>query len=313
MYWKTLFSKWGTTARKFTYFLIRRTKNDTIFRVASALSYTSLIAIVPLFAIGLSIFSAFPAFENIRGQVQDFIVQNMAPALGHEVSNYLSEFLKASAGLTAIGVISIVVTSIMMLSTIENSFNFIFRVSRPRRITTKITLYWTVITLGPLLLGAAFSIRSYVFALAAKSVDGTILNNVYLSSLLPSLITMLMLIIVYTLVPNKKVRFSNATVGAFIAVLLFGLLRKIFAMAVLTSATYQTLYGALAIIPVFLIWMYLAWAVVIFGAVITAALEDFQTFDEKLLKKIIILDAPENRELKKNEHIRKKHLPKEQK
>ena len=119
MYWKTLFSKWGTTARKFTYFLIRRTKNDTIFRVASALSYTSLIAIVPLFAIGLSIFSAFPAFENIRGQVQDFIVQNMAPALGHEVSNYLSEFLKASAGLTAIGVISIVVTSIMMLSTIQ--------------------------------------------------------------------------------------------------------------------------------------------------------------------------------------------------
>ena len=313
MYWKTLLKDKAQTTQKFLSFLGRRAKNDTIFRVSSALSYTSLIAIVPLFAIGLSIFSAFPAFENIRTQVQDFIIQNMAPALGHEVSAYLSEFLQASAGLTAIGVVSIVVTSIMMLSTIENSFNFIFRVSRPRRITTKITLYWTVITLGPLLLGAAFSIRSYVFAIAAKSVDGEILNNVYISSILPSLITMLMLIIVYTLVPNKKVGFINAAIGALCAVILFAVLRKIFAMAVLTSATYQTLYGALAIIPIFLIWMYLAWSVVIFGAVITAALEDYQNLDERTLKKTLVLDAPENRGLKKNEHIRKKLLQKEQK
>ena len=313
MYWKTLLKDKAQTTQKFLSFLGRRAKNDTIFRVSSARSYTSLIAIVPLFAIGLSIFSAFPAFDNIRGQVQDFIVQNMAPALGHEVSAYLSEFLQASAGLTAIGVVSIVVTSIMMLSTIENSFNFIFRVSRPRRITTKITLYWTVITLGPLLLGAAFSIRSYVFAIAAKSVDGEILNNVYISSILPSLITMLMLIIVYTLVPNKKVGFINAAIGALCAVILFAVLRKIFAMAVLTSATYQTLYGALAIIPIFLIWMYLAWSVVIFGAVITAALEDYQNLDERTLKKTLVLDAPENRGLKKNEHIRKKLLQKEQK
>ena len=151
------------TISEFSYFLIRRARNDTIFRVAASLSYTSLIAIVPLFAIGLSIFSAFPAFESIRDQIQEMLLRNLAPTLGNEVSAYFADFLKASAGLTTIGVISIVVTSIMLLSTIENSFNFIFRVSRPRHITTKITLYWTVITLGPLLLGAAFSIRSYVF------------------------------------------------------------------------------------------------------------------------------------------------------
>ena len=295
MYWKTLFSKWGTTARKFTYFLIRRTKNDTIFRVASALSYTSLIAIVPLFAIGLSIFSAFPAFENIRGQVQDFIVQNMAPALGHEVSNYLSEFLKASAGLTAIGVISIVVTSIMMLSTIENSFNFIFRVSRPRRITTKITLYWTVITLGPLLLGTAFSMRGYLFTLQKFMPQDIAATEILISKLIPSMITMLLLVLVYVLVPNKKIKIGNAFIGSLVAVIMFAFLRKGFAYFMIKAATYKTLYGALATLPVFLIWMYLAWAVVIFGAVVTAALEEYQQLDKRSLKKIIIARKPEKR------------------
>ena len=110
MYIKTSLKQWSKQAQNFLYFLARRAKNDTIFRVSASLSYTTLIAMVPLFAIGLSIFSAFPAFESIRGQIQEFLLHNMAPALGQEVSGYLSEFLKASAGLTAIGVVSIVVT-----------------------------------------------------------------------------------------------------------------------------------------------------------------------------------------------------------
>ena len=263
------------TISEFSYFLIRRARNDTIFRVAASLSYTSLIAIVPLFAIGLSIFSAFPAFESIRDQIQEMLLRNLAPTLGNEVSAYFADFLKASAGLTTIGVISIVVTSIMLLSTIENSFNFIFRVSRPRHITTKITLYWTVITLGPLLLGAAFSIRSYFFALpglSAENIDASIL----LSTMLPALMTIIVLMIIYIFVPNKKVRFTNAACGALIAMLLLAILRKCFGMTVQASAAYQTLYGALAIIPIFLVWMYSAWSVVIFGAVVTAALDEFQ-------------------------------------
>ena len=115
------------------------------------------------------------------------------------------------------------------------------------------------------------------------------------------------------MVPNKKIRIVNAAAGAFIAVILFGILRKAFGVAVLTSTTYQTLYGALAVIPIFLIWMYLAWAVVIFGAVITAALEDFQQLDERGLKKSLILNAPEKRDFTKNHQHRKKLLPKEQK
>lgn len=280
MYWKTKFKNAAETLKNFLIFLVRRAKNDTIFRVSSSLSYTSLIAIVPLFVIGLAIFSAFPGFTTIKGQFQDFILKNFVPDIGQEISQYFVSFLNASAQVTTIGVVGLAVTSIMLLSTIENSFNFIFKVYKPRNIKTKITLYWTVITLGPILLGAAFSLRSYLFTLQNLMPEG-IGKSMYFSQMIPSLITMLVLVMVYVLVPNKKVKISNAFVGAFIAVLLFGVLRKSFGILVIENATYKTLYGALAALPVFLIWMYLAWSVVIFGAVVTAALEEYQAIEEE--------------------------------
>ena len=130
---------------------------------------------------------------------------------------------------------------------------------------------------------------------------------------MPALITMLMLMIVYIFVPNKKIRIRNAAGGALVALIIFWALRKIFGIVVLNSATYQTLYGALAVIPLFLIWMYLAWSVVIFGAVITAALEDYQQLDEHSLKRIMVSDAPEKRDFNKINNPRKKLLQKEHK
>ena len=161
MYWKTKIRDAAITTKNFLAFLFRRVQNDTIFRVSASLSYTSLIAIVPLFAIGLAIFSAFPGFVAIKEQFQDFILKNFVPDIEQEISHYFVDFLNATAQMTTIGVIGLVITSILMLSTIENSLNFIFKVYKPRNIKTKITLYWTVITLGPLLLGTAFSLKSY--------------------------------------------------------------------------------------------------------------------------------------------------------
>lgn len=299
MYWKnelkTKLRKYTETVREFLFFLGRRAQNDTIFRVAASLSYTSLIAIVPLFAIGLSVFSAFPVFDSVKEQIQDFLLRNFVPTIEQEVSQYLIEFIDASAQLTTIGVVSIAITAILMLSTIENSLNFIFKVTRPRRLTTKITLYWTVITLGPLLLGTAFSMRGYLFTLQKFMPQDIAATEILISKLIPSLITMLLLVLVYVLVPNKKIKIGNAFVGSLVAVILFSILRKGFAYFMIKAATYKTLYGALATLPVFLIWMYLAWAVVIFGAVVTAALEEYQQLDKKTLKKLLVAGKPEKR------------------
>ena len=119
----------ANTCKEFIIFLAQRAKADTILRVASSLSYTSLIALVPLIAIGLAIFSAFPVFSEVREQLQSLLLQNVVPDLEEEVSQYFSDFVSATAKLTTVGVVGIAVTAILLLSTIENSLNFIFKVA----------------------------------------------------------------------------------------------------------------------------------------------------------------------------------------
>jgi len=290
MNWKNRFETKKENMQNFSAFLFYRIRNDMIFRVAASLSYTSLIAVVPLIAVMLSIFSAFPVFDNVKEIVQQTIVENIIPATEAEITEYINEFIKSSAKLTALGVVGVAITSIMLLSTIENSFNFIFKVKRARRITAKITLYWTIITLGPLLLGAAISIRGY-FSFMPNAVQDFLL----VGKVLPTILTLTILVIVYLFVPNKKLKFLNAFAGAVVTLCLFCLLREGFALFMSQNATYKTLYGALAVIPVSLIWMYLSWSVVIFGAVITATLEEYQQIGGKSVQKILVKEKIEKR------------------
>ena len=279
--------------RGFIYFLIKRAQNDTVLRVASSLSYTSLIALVPVLAIALAVFSAFPVFAEVREQIQDIIIQNLMPDAGQDLKIYFNDFIKATAKLTTIGVVGIALTAVLLLSTIENSFNFIFKVTTPRRWTTKITLYWTVITLGPLLLGTGLSLKGMVaFHKILSSIPEA---QIWFGNILPTLITCLLLIGVYVFIPNKKVSLSSAFVGAVTAMLLFGVLRHGFALFMLKNNTYKTLYGAVAAVPLTLVWMYLYWAVVIFGAVVTAALDEYRGIDKRGLKKILVKSKPNNR------------------
>lgn len=293
MYWKNKLLEIMQKIKEFVYFVMKRAQNDTVLRVASSLSYTSLIALVPVLAIALAIFSAFPVFNEVRQQVQDMIIQNLMPDTGEDIKLYFAQFINATAKLTTIGVVGIALTAILLLSTIENSFNFIFKVTRPRRFTTKITLYWTIITLGPLLLGTAFSLKGYA---AFNDVLHTVPElQVIMGSILPFLLTWLVLTGVYIFVPNKKVDFLNAGAGAFVAMCLFWVLRFGFSMFMVKNNTYKTLYGAVAAVPLTLVWMYLYWAAVIFGAVVTAALEEFRQLDRRNLNKIIAGGKPNKR------------------
>lgn len=309
-FYKSLIAK-AQTGKEFILFLAQRAKADTILRVASSLSYTSLIALVPLIAIGLAIFSAFPVFSEVREQLQAMLLQNVVPDLEEEVSQYFSDFISATAKLTTVGVVGIAVTAILLLSTIENSLNFIFKVYKARSIKTKITLYWTVITLGPLLLGTGFSMRGYVYALQKFMPETLVNTEVFFSAVLPSLFTTLALMLLYVLVPNKKVGIWHAFIGAFAAMIMFYILRKSFGSFLISTNTYNVLYGALAIIPIMLVWLYLIWAVVIFGAVITAALDEFAELPQN--KELRVFDYSQHRTGKKNRHYVKKFLPKEQK
>ena len=300
-----------SSARDFCRFIASRIQTDNILRVASSLSYTSLIAIVPLFAIGLAIFSAFPVFSDIRGQLQEALIQNVVPAIGQEVNQYFNEFVSATAKLTTVGVVGIVFTAILLLSTIENSFNYIFKVYKPRSIKTKITLYWTVITWGPLLYGTGVSLKGYFFMLQ-KLVPQEFGISYIFQSMLPGVFTLLMLMLVYILVPNKKVRFLHAFWGALFALIGIYIMRKFFGTFIASSVVYTTLYGAMAAIPLLLLWLYLNWTVIIFGAAITAALGEYKEREKEEVQ--IKNNEKSSRKYyynKKNHNRQKKFLPKE--
>lgn len=267
--------------RKFNRLFIKKLhlhlRDTALLRVAAALSYTSLIAVVPLISIALAIFAAFPMFADVRAQVQEFLIQYFVPDLGPNLQQYMTEFVGAAAKLTTLGVVGLAVTAVLMLSTIENSFNFIFKVKKHRRLATKITMYWTILTLSPLLLGAAFSLKGYMLTLRYFSDDvaqgwwlvGTVLVHAVLA--------FSFLFVAYVVVPNKKVRPFSAFWGAICAFILMSLLRYGFGYFLVLNVTYKTLYGALATVPLLLIWMYSWWAVVLFGAVVAATMEELHT------------------------------------
>lgn len=264
----------GRWLKQFGRHVVQRVKTDNVPRVASALSYTSLLALVPLLAISVAILSAFPAFDTVREQIQNFVLDNFVPTAGFAVQQHLSEFVGATGELTAVGVAGLAVTSILMLSTMEQALNGIFRVTRPRSLLGRVLVYWTVLTLGPLLIGASFTLASWLTAVRWLSdVPGSGMLG-WAPGMVPTLLTVAAFTLLYMAVPNRPVRLGDALAGAVVAALLFAGLRFGFILYVASARAYQTIYGALAAIPLFLVWMYLSWMVVLVGAVIAASLPE---------------------------------------
>mgnify|MGYP006272345729 FL=1 len=251
-------------------------RQDRNFESAGALSYTSLLALVPLMAVILGVLSAFPVFDYGVEQLQDFIFSNFVPAAGDVVREYLDQFVQRSAGLTGTGTLFLVVTALILISTIEKSLNRIWRVDRARRPTSRLIVYWAVLTLGPLMLGASLGLTSYLAALpllAPEFVRGTLQSLVFAAT--PFLVAMLAFTLIFMIVPNRRVRWNHALAGAAFSALAFELSKRGFVFYISNFPTYEKLYGALATIPIFLLWIYVSWVVILLGASLAAALTTF--------------------------------------
>ena len=263
--------------RAFLKFAVGRFQEDRGLRMAASLSYTSLLAVVPLSAIAFSMLAAFPVFEGVREEFQGVLFSNFLPQSAEAMREYFDQFIKNTAGLTAVGIIGLAATAILLLGTIEADLNAIFRVARARAMVPRLLVFWALLTLGPLLLGASFSLSTYFFALTRwAGVDGVQSTLVNFTQFLPTFMVIVALTLCYIIVPNRRINAVNALVGGIIAGLLFALLRKGFGIYVTKFPTYQTIYGAVSVVPIFLVWMYMSWAVVIFGAVITASLGEWR-------------------------------------
>lgn len=269
---RTRFGRFVHRAAAFSRLLLRRFVDDRLNVVAQGLSYTTLLAIVPLTTVVISMFSGFPVFKHWTDVLQSFIYGHFLPATGAQVEKYVRQFSKKSVQLTAAGVIVLMITSLMLMATIEDSCNAIWRSSKRRDPVYRFLVYWAILTLGPLLIGVSLSVTYYVMALPLFSLAPLAWLRIVLAYVLPFLLATLTFLLLYLVVPNAKVKKVHALIGATFAALLSQLAKYAFAVFILRFSSYRYIYGAVAVLPVFLLWVYLSWVIILSGALVTALL-----------------------------------------
>ncbi|RUO63983.1 tRNA-processing RNAse BN [Pseudidiomarina planktonica] len=271
---------YATNSWRFLRYFVRRCAQDKISVTAGHLTYVSSLALVPLIAVMFSGFAAFPMFADMRKEIQNLIVTNLIPTSSDAINGYINEFAGNASQMTTIGVVFLVVVAIMLLMTIDTAINRIWRNYQRRRLPIAIAIYWMLLTLGPLLMGSGLAISSYVVSLASFAdtyVSG--LQSAILT-IVPYITSILAFLLLYVLMPNRVVRIKHAIWGALLATILFELGKYGFTEYITRFPSYEAIYGALATIPILLVWMYLSWNIVLLGAELTASIEEFNEREE---------------------------------
>jgi membrane protein len=251
--------------------LRERFKEDHLGLTASSLTFTTIISIVPLFTVALAIFSVFPMFGKMQIGLQQLLVDSLIPDnIARQVLSYLGQFSSKASKIGWVGAIAFVVSALMLILTIDRKLNDIWRVRTTRHLARRIIVYWTLLTLGPLLLGLSLSISSYVLSASKGWVSvmpgglGAILNTVQFAVLACGMAAM------YRFVPNTQVRWTHALLGGMFVALGIELAKRGLAWYLAQVPTISAVYGAFATVPILLIWIYVAWVIVLLGAVIAA-------------------------------------------
>ena len=261
-------------------YLINRFIEDRLNANAAALTFVSLFAFVPLLTVTLSIASALPAAGDIEAKLSDFLLQFLLPESSTQVVQYLSTFIDQARSLTVFGVGILLVTAVLMLRNIEKALNDIWRNRANRRPLQSFLLYWAVLSLGPAAIGLGLGVRAYLFA-ATNDWGGIQLFGLgsILVGLLPFVISTIGLTALYAVVPNCQVPFRHALIGGVFAATTFTVARMVFT-AVMAESSYALVYGAFAAVPLFLLWIYVTWIIVLAGAVLAHSLSAFQTTEQ---------------------------------
>ena len=243
---------------------------------AAALTYTTLLSLVPLMAVTLAAFSAFPVADRVYELVQDFVFDNFVPTSSEVLQQYLSEFSAKASRLTGPGAAFLVVVALLMMANIERALNAIWEVRAKRGFASRFLIYWAVLSLGPILIGASVLVTSYIVSLPLLSEAASTGLGRRLLGLTPVAASAIAFTMMYIVVPNRRVRPGHALTGGVLAALLFEAAKHAFAVYITEFPTYEAIYGALATIPIFLVWLYLSWIIALLGAEVTHCLSIYR-------------------------------------
>ena len=251
--------------------LARRLRDDRGIQTAGSLTFTTLLALVPLVTVAVALSTAFPVFDQAMEALKGYVSGQLLPEGGAKVTQQFSAFAAKAGRLTAIGIAFLAVTALMLILTVDEVMNRIFRVQRRRMLAQRLLMYWAVLSLGPLLIGASLSMTSVLVGSSLGLLNlGWLTRGVL--GLMPFFFTCAALTLLYLVVPYRRIDLRHALIGAVLAGLLFEAAKRGFALYITKFPTYTLIYGAFAAVPIFLLWLYLSWVVVLFGATLTAIL-----------------------------------------
>ncbi|MBI3937207.1 MAG: YihY family inner membrane protein [Betaproteobacteria bacterium] len=249
---------------------------ERCLQVAASLTFTTLLALVPMVAVALTVISAFPVFGAFTEHLERFVLENLVPESAEAIAAYTEQFTENAGRLTALGAAFLGLTALLLMLTIDRAFNTIWRVTRPRPMLQRVLIYWTVLTVGPLLIGVSLSLTYWLVGISLGVVRDIPGAGVALLKIMPVVLTSVAFALLYLAVPNRRIALGDALLGGVAAGLAFEAMKRGFAFYVTQFPTYKLVYGAFASIPIFLLWVYLSWMVVVFGAVVVAVLPEWR-------------------------------------
>jgi membrane protein len=258
--------------------IVTRFVRDGCVETAASLTFTTLLSLVPMMTVALATFSAFPVFDDFSAQFKIYLLNNLMPEnAGIIITQYMQQFADSATRLTAVGIVFLAITAMSMMLTIDHAFNVIWQVTRPRPLVKRLVAYWAVLTLAPLLIGASLSLTSWLIGLSMGDGKHVSPFGIVVLKTLPILFTTLAFTLLFRLVPNRHVPRAHALIGALVAAVVFETTNRVFGYFVSHFPSYELVYGAFASVPIFLMWIYLSWLTILFGAVIAASLSHWRT------------------------------------
>ncbi len=251
--------------------LRQRFREDRLGVTAGSLTFTTLISLVPLVTVMLALFSAFPMFASFQGSLEKFFLQSLVPdTIARPVLMALTQFAGKANRLGTVGLVLLVATALALMLTIDRSLNAIWRVRQPRPIAQRVLVYWAAATLGPLLLAVSLSLTSYAISASRGVVDALPGGLSLLLGVLEFMLFAAGMAGLFHYVPNTHVRWRHALAGGIFTACGFEVAKSVLGWYLRQVPTYAMVYGAFATVPIFLVWLYVSWVVVLLGAVVAA-------------------------------------------
>lgn len=268
-------NQYVTLLLSFLAFFSHKIQKGHIHVESGYLAYVTIMSLVPLMLVMFSIMTVFPIFNELATVLENFVYANFVPTSGSVVQEHVNGFVNNASKMSAVAIMFLFLLAMLLISSIDSTLNKLWGVTEKRSTITSFSMYWMVLTLGPVLMGSSIAASSYVISIVSSDSESFIGIGAFIVRLLPWLASIAMFFFLYTVVPNTRVSFKSALSGAAFATILFEIAKKSFAFYVIQLPSYQTIYGTLATIPILFLWVYLSWLVVLLGAQFTVSLQEF--------------------------------------